>query len=833
MTKPASWYTAACASTEKRLKRAANKVNKDPFNRNLQQQFLNVRKEYRKTCKDAEKSSRKHLLDKLLEIEATDPKEFWRTLNKMRQWGKEKPDPSDNIAPDRWSTYFSQLLNTSKTQGMEIENELPFHPEMDGKITMEELKTRLKISRDGKSFGPDKIIMEYVKYAPDNVLKALLAILNVIFTHSKYPCQWTTNYLKTIFKKGDTSDPNNYRGLAIGSCIGKLYSSILLGRLEKFATTYKIIPPQQIGFKRGFRTADHVYLLKTLIDKALRSKGKLYAAFIDFKKAYDTVNRAKLLKKLQEIGLSGTFLRNIKALYAKTDYKIKLKNRVLDAISSNLGLKQGCPLSPILFNIYISDLDKYLTDNKLSNPSLHDTVVSHFLYADDLVIVATSKEGLQEKLDGLSKFAKEKDLTVNNKKSQIIIFNKTGRKFKENFTLDSARLDVVQTYTYLGIEMNSCGSFTLAIKELTSKARKAMIPLYKTIAQFRIPFIKGLKLFRTYIEPILLYNIENLACFTIKAIEKCKKDAAQIQDVVMKAPTTITQLKFHKYILGIGKQSPNMAVLGEVSDHPLQHKAHLMLLKYWDRIREMEEDTLVKKAYHENIAHNTPWCQSIQLLNASLNLNNTNPTGIEFEKMARTNIKDSFTEYWNQEVNKQPPRLQFYAQVKTEFRREKYVETLPFRDRQRISKLLCSNHHLEVEKGRHNNIERGNRLCKMCSMGAIEDEKHFLDVCPAYEELRTKIIPPGSGNISTQIVSQDPVMIAEYVRAAEELREHELRPWIVSNTSLCSMKLTLSKKTDATTTTRAGKPLPLRVTDRTEQGLKFKIARHKRRKTGK
>ena len=122
-------------------------------------------------------------------------------------------------------------------------------------------------------------------------------------------------------------------------------------------------------------------------------------------------------------------------------------------------------------------------------------------------------------------------------------------------------------------------------------------------------------------------------------------------------------------------------------------------------------------------------------------------------------------------------------------------------------------------------------MCKMCSMGAIEDEKHFLDVCPAYEELRTKIIPSGSGHTSTQIVSQDPAMIAEYVRAAEELREHELRPWIVSNTSLCSMKLTLSKKTDATTTTRAGKPLPLRVTDRTEQGLKFKIARHKRRKT--
>ena len=265
----------------------------------------------------------------------------------MRQWGKNKPDPSDNVPPDKWSTYFKQLLNTDKGQKIQTESrKLPFDPEMDRRIKMEELRTALKISKDGKSFGPDKTIMEYTNYAPDNVLKTLLVLLNAIYSHSKYPSQWTTNYLKVIYKKGDSDDPNNYRGLAIGSCIAKLYSSILLGRLEKFAIKNKIIPPQQIGFRRGFRTADHVYLLKTLIEKIFHKNGKLYAAFIDFKKAYDTVNRAKLLNKLKEIGVSGIFLRNIKALYSKTEYQIKLKNRVLEAISSNLGLKQGCPLSP-------------------------------------------------------------------------------------------------------------------------------------------------------------------------------------------------------------------------------------------------------------------------------------------------------------------------------------------------------------------------------------------------------------------------------------------------------------------------------------------------------
>jgi hypothetical protein len=112
----------------------------------------------------------------------------------------------------------------------------------------------------------------------------------------------------------------------------------------------------------------------------------------------------------------------------------------------------------------------------------------------------------------------------------------------------------------------------------------------------------------------------------------------------------------------------------------------------------------------------------------------------------------------------------------------------------------------------------------------IEDEVHFLDVCPAYDELRRNILTPAAPGIAgNQILQREPEIMAKYLRAAEELRDHALRPWIINHTSLCSMKITLSKKKD--NTARVGKPLPLRVTERTEKGLKFKISRHKRRKT--
>ena len=491
----------------------------------------------------------------------------------------------------------------------------------------------------------------------------------------------------------------------------------------------------------------------------------------------------------------------------------------MEVIDSNLGLKQGCPLSPILFNIYISDLEPYLRDPG-SDITLHDTAISHFLYADDLVIIANSKEGLQKKLDGLGLFAKEKDLTVNKKKSQIIIFNKSGRRGKDIFTLDGIKLDTVQTYTYLGVEMISSGSFSTAIKEINNKARKALIPLIKTAAQFRIPFERTARLFKTYVEPILLYNAENWAIFTNKDIARSKKNKNYIHENSLKAPITTTQLKFFKYALGVGRQSPNLAVLGEIADIPLNHKATLTMMKYWNRIRDMDETSLVKKAYLMNLTMNSNWCQTIQTLNATLELNINNPTGSDYTRLAKNKISDTFITYWREEIDKQPPRLQFYAQNKTRFERGTYLDTLPFKKRQQITKLLCSNHKLEVETGRHRKIEREHRLCKVCTLGNVEDETHFLRVCPAYEEIRKKRIPTATRSI----LEYDPESIALFVQEAYNLREESLAPWVATQVSLDNMKITISKKGNSTRI----KPMPLQVTNRTDSGLKFTIRRQKR-----
>ena len=337
---------------KKVYQRTLNELHKKPFDAHLKHKALCMYKAYKKACKNAESKFRETVVEKLLKLSLTDPKEFWKTLKDMREWGKPKPDPSDNIPSDTWKSYYGNLLNKSTTRKYKAEPGTP-NPLLDQPLILKELVEVIKRAKWGKASGPDHIEIELIKDFPPEVVKILFKLMQIIFNNALFPTVWSVNYLRAIYKKDCKEDPNNYRGLAIAPILSKLYCMILLKRLEDYVIEQKIISPNQIGFQRGYRTADHVFLLKTLVNKAFKHKKKVYAAFIDFKKAYDTVDRTILLETLHKNGVQGNFLSNLEAMYQHVSYKIKLNNCTLDPIASNLGLKQGCPLSPLLFNIYI------------------------------------------------------------------------------------------------------------------------------------------------------------------------------------------------------------------------------------------------------------------------------------------------------------------------------------------------------------------------------------------------------------------------------------------------------------------------------------------------
>ena len=659
----------------------------------------------------------------------------------MNNWGKEQTDPTDSISAKKWRTYFTELLNEDKGEPMEtpiidsIEINT-FDPSLDGIITNKELRDCLSELKSGKSPGPDGIYVECLKIFGIKYENVLLQLFRQIFSNHIYPTNWTTNFLKPIYKKGGIADPGNYRGLAIGSALAKLFSLILLKRLTNYMTDKSHLSTNQIGFMKGCTTSDHVFLLQTIIDKTVtQNKKKLYAAFIDFNKAYDRVNRNILFQRLKKLGINGIFLKNLESMYKHTLYSIKVKHGHLDPISSNLGLKQGCPLSPMLFNLFIDDMNEIFDQNCDPVPVL-DIQLNHFLYADDLVLISQSRSGLQTCLDKLNQFSTEKRLSVSIDKSKTIVFNTAGRLEKEFFTLNESNLEPVQSFCYLGFEVKASGIVTHALDTLYDKANKAMRPLMCAISRFELPVKTSISLFHTLIAPIILYNAENWMSLSNKKLQNLNFE--NILNETDNPKVNIIHRKFMKYLLGVNKSSHTMSILGETGETPLLMKGFRRLINFWYRVRRLPNIALAKKALLENVQMRSNWIRLVEKALLLFEIEFTENSTL-FKTKTKNRYGQKYKENWEEYMpNCESPRLIFYKSVKKSCDFEEYLNLPNFRWRKHITKLRCSSHTLQIEKGRHIRQDREERLCNVCSLNEIETEDHLLLRCTLYNNLRTK-----------------------------------------------------------------------------------------------
>ena len=170
-----------------------------------------------------------------------------------------------------------------------------------------------------------------------------------------------------------------------------------------------LLRKEQGGFRKGYRTIDHIFTLLTLVNKHLSKGEKLYACFVDLKKAYDSVWRDGLFYKLQKLGIDKKTTNIIENMYKNTSTSIIYKNQLLPKILVTKGLKQGDNLSPILFNLYINDLPEYISQGKTDPVYLMNQEVNCLMWADDLILLSRSPEGLQKCVKNLTEYCQENE----------------------------------------------------------------------------------------------------------------------------------------------------------------------------------------------------------------------------------------------------------------------------------------------------------------------------------------------------------------------------------------------------------------------------------------
>jgi hypothetical protein len=752
------WFDQSCSDLKKFLNRLAHDIRINPSNSNLIQTFKLHRKKYKRLLNAKKKEYENNLTFFLENLEDNNPTAFWKVFNELKNLDKQKH--KNPIPPEEWKAHFFTLFNQSLPPSDEQElfyqnfiemNKNNVFNKLNYKITNEEIKTHIQKLKNGKSSGIDSILNEMIKAGSDLLLPILNKLFNEIFTHGDFPKIWRTNTLTPIHKKGSQNDSGNYRGIAVSSNLAKLFCSIIHSRLSLFIKENKLIPTNQIGYKKGCRTSDHILTLKNIIDKYLSRipRSYLYTCFVDFKSAFDTVSRNALLYKLINLNIGGQFLNIIKSMYSEVSYCIKLDNKLTDSIPSNIGVKQGCVLSPTLFNLFLSDLP-YIFDVKCNPVEILNEKQNCLMFADDIVLFSESSTGLQNCLNKLNDYCTKWKLTVNINKTKIIIFNKGGHSIKKfNFLYGEENIEIVQNYCYLGICFSSCGSFNLAMKNILDKSMKAFYKL-KQLNTRNCPKLT-IKLFNFLVLPIANYGSEVWSPFQIKNKNLCHDNFMTICDNLILEKLNI---KLCKYILGVHKFTSNNAVRGELGCHPLLINFWTHSIKYWLRLQALDpNDHMVKKSYIDSTFwasdKTISWPSYVhkilfflgkdELWNSQCSEHAIYHNICETKSLLKLIYKNKWSEFIKR--NDTPNKLLNYSTFKENFKLENYILTVPLEKRKNFTKLRISAHDLEIEKGRHNRpkVPSHQRICKYCETNSIENECHFLLYCPLYNYPRSAL----------------------------------------------------------------------------------------------
>ena len=374
---------------------------------------------------------------------------------------------------------------------------------LDREISIEEISSVLSQLKTGKSSSDDMICNEILKALSTTNLKLLHRTFNHCLNTGTYP--WNNNIITPLHKKGCKSDPDNYRAVAVSSTIGKLFSTILLNRINQYKNTNKPDPINQLGFSKGAQTYDHILTFNTIISKYKKQKIPVYAVFVDFRKAFDSVCREALFVKLAKLGITGKIYDVLKHMYENSTGQIKLSGFVSEPFDIKKGTEQGHPQSPDLFKIYLRDLSPELDHENC--PKLMNQLISHLLWADDLILLALDPVTLQKQLDTLNDFCVQWGIEINPDKTKLMNFSSPpGHGIPFSRKIGTYSIKEVESYCYLGVEIHNSGSFSVARTQLKKKAMRALYSMKNTVNKSKLSTRSLTTLFDSLIKPIVLHG---------------------------------------------------------------------------------------------------------------------------------------------------------------------------------------------------------------------------------------------------------------------------------------------------------------------------------------
>lgn len=484
----------------------------------------------------------------------------------------------------RWAEHFQTQFNwpPATTTDFSIENVTEWRVSTEPPTDLE-IREAARSFKDHKSAGEDDIPSELIKYGGDALFLHLRCLFSRLWTEEVLPLAWSQSIIVPIFKKGQRTDCSNHRGISLISTVSKLFTIILLRRLSQ--TRELTAREEQAGFRPGRGCVDQIFTLRLILEHRRAYARPTIIVFLDIRAAFDAVDREALWNCLLLNGVPSKFVRIMKALYTNTSARVRVYNTLSDNFSIKSGVRQGCPISPFLFNFVIDDvIAKALVNSQSGGVELlPGSRVSDLEYADDIVAMGDNTQAIQSFLDNLAVEISKYGMYFSPSKCKAMVQDWTLPP--PVLTLVGEPLELVDCFTYLGSQISAKGDIAAEISSRISKARAAFCNLRHLWRRRDISLhLKG-RVYTSTVRAVLLYGCEG---WTLR-----RSDMKRLQAFDHRCLRSIARVWWQ---LRISNAEVRRRVLRSANNTDLEHFIVNHQLRWLGHVLRMHQNRLPKRA---------------------------------------------------------------------------------------------------------------------------------------------------------------------------------------------------------------------------------------------
>jgi hypothetical protein len=735
------WFDSKCLAMKKETRRRLRQFRKARTDTDIDStriHYLQMQRTY-KSFTQAKRTTFMNSLNTQL-CQTRNAKEFYSALSHYRPKFV-NANLDDKVPVEEFRSYYANLFSSQDKSTHIFKNEV--HCELlDRDFSFNELNYATSLLSHGKAPGSDGIVNEVWKNLSTENRLGLLDCINDVWRKETLPAIWSEVIVVPIYKKGSHSDPQNFRPISLVNTCLKLITSLMTIRLDKWCSDNKVISEYQAAYKKGTGCDDHVFTLSSAIQWHLKNnKNSLYALFIDFSKAFDSINYTKLWERLESIGLSTKFINIIKCMYANARGKVRTSTGESSSFPLEKGVLQGETLSPRLFTIVMDELVSVLHNSNIPSLKIASKDIHLLLYADDIVVLASNVFDLQDKIDLINTFFVKNDLKINLEKTKLVIFRDGRRKKRRpNVYWNDSLIEIVDHYTYLGVTFYANCSFKQTCINFINKAKCAESQLHKLVFKSKMKTLNSrISLFNSLVRSILM---DCSAIWGVHFVDKLES----------------FQCNFLRRIFGLPRKTPNWYLRLESACDRIELSYVKNLLNFWKRIMSKPTDSLVRVCYDaleskvDCPSMKWNWVRDVRELLAKWDCEKTITKLINQEELCYRiadihvslgRLKSTMNEQDIIRMNVSSS-MPFFKSIKTHLQVVSFLNLPISWDNTKILVQLRANMS-EISSVKLRVLEHFYNInvspdCPCCQISSEENLFHFVFICPRYNIIRIKYL---------------------------------------------------------------------------------------------